>query len=165
MAFRSSVSRAAVLGAGLLITLAGSGIAAAAVPDPVPVGPNEAFSGLVNGQGSVAGIRTDCFGPVSAGQTGHPLSGQTVEAVLDNPSSALAGYTGATGRSLVITLGNPVSSTAGMIGTTGNFFVPMAIPTKLTVPCAGTGTVVFTPETASSTSRPASVTVDFISQP
>ncbi len=164
MISRSSVSRLAVLGAAALLTAGGSGIAAAAVQDPVPVGPQQFFSGMVNGENSPASIRTDCVGPVVAGQTGHPVSGQYVEAVLGDGTTTQSGYTGASAHSLEVLLGAaPSSTTVEVIGSTGNYFVPLAIPTTLTVPCGGTGQVTFVPQPTSPTADPATVTVSFIS--
>lgn len=164
MISRSSVSCLAVLGAGLLLTLGSAGVASAApVQDPVAVGPNQFFTGTVNGQAAPASIETDCVGPIVAGETGHPVPGQSVEALLANGSSTPTGFTGADANSLLITLSAPSSTASDVIGTTSNYFVPLAIPTTLTVPCGGTGTVTFTPESASSTARPYTLTVNFIS--
>ncbi|MDI5963418.1 hypothetical protein POF50_000355 [Streptomyces sp. SL13] len=162
MITRSTASRLAVLGAAALLTAAGAGVAAAAVPDPVPVGPNQSFSGTVNGQATSAAIRTDCGGPIVVGETGHPVAGQSVAAVLGGSSTAPGGYTGTVGHSLLVTLDAATSTADGVIGTTTNYYVPLAIPTTLTVPCSGTGTVVFTPGPTSATARAATVTVAFL---
>src|SRR5271165_3243871 len=79
------------------ITLFGStAIAAGQVQDPVPIGPNQSFVGLVNGSRSNAVIEMACFGPSQPGEYGHPLAGQTLEV---NPVGAVAnpvawGFTG-----------------------------------------------------------------------
>ena len=48
----------------------------------VKVGPNQYFTGVINGRnGNTATpipIRMACFGPVKPGETGHPMSGQTL---------------------------------------------------------------------------------------
>lgn len=164
MISRSAVSRLAVLGAAALFTVAGAGAAAAApVQDPVAVAPQQFFSGTVNGSVSPASLRTDCVGPIVAGQTGHPVAGQSVEAVLANSTAAQTGYTGTLAHSLLVTLGDPSSTAAGVIGTTSNYFVPLDIPTTLTVPCGGTGEVTFAPQPTSPTAQSATVTVSFIS--
>lgn len=166
MFLRSSVSRTAALGAGALLTIACAGIASAGTPvqDPIPVGPNAFFTAAVNGQANTAVIRTDCAGPVGSAQTGHPVSGQSVEAFRVNAgTSTKAGYTGAGANSLLVTLGGPSTGTTGPIGTLTSFFAPLAIPTTVTVPCSGTGTVVFTPKPANTTAVPYTVDVTFVS--
>jgi hypothetical protein len=166
---RSRLSRSAVLGGGLLLALSCSGVAVAAVQDPVPVGPNQFFSGTVNGQVGTATIQTDCVGPVVSGQVGHPTAGQYVEAILADGSSSQTGYTGDSAQSLAVTLGSATSTASAAVGTIDDYYVPLAIPTTLTVPCGGTGTVTFTP-TPSSTStgtpaQPATVAVTFLPEP
>lgn len=146
--------------------LLGSAGAAAAVTDPLPIGPNQVFAGQVNGVADNAPIQTDCLGPITPGETGHPLAGQYVEAVPAPASSATAGYTGSAGRLLQVTLTAPASSTlTTVIGTLNSYYVQLPIPTTLTVPCSGTGLVAFTPTPTSSTARSATVTVDFLSGP
>jgi hypothetical protein len=166
MISRSWASRSAVLGAGLLLSVGSAGVAVAGgIQDPLPIGQNQYFSGLVNGQSTNAAIRTDCTGPITPNGKGHPIANQSVEAVQGTASSATSGYTGAT-RTLLVTLGAPVSSTnAGVIGTTTSYYAPLAVPTTLTVPCSGSGTVTFTPQPLSSPARPATVTVVFLPQP
>lgn len=157
----SRSSRLAVLGATALLTLAGAGVASAA-QDPLPIGPHQYFSGVVNGQANTPTIRTDCAGPVSPGQTGHPVAGQYVEAVPASSTAAGTGYTGAA-HTLQITLTTSSAGATGLIGSTTNYYAPLAIPTTLTVPCGGTGKVVLTPQPIGDTDRAATVTVNFIS--
>ncbi|QMU69676.1 hypothetical protein [Streptacidiphilus sp. P02-A3a] len=153
------------LAVGALL-LGSAGAAAAAVPDPLPIGPNQVFAGQVNGVADNAPIRTDCLGPITLGETGHPLAGQYVEAVPAPASSATAGYTGSAGQLLQVSLTAPVSSTLStLIGTLNSYYVQLPVPTSLTVPCSGTGVVAFTPTPGSPTARSATVTVDFLSGP
>ncbi len=159
--------RAPLLALAVAGLLAGSvGTAAAAVQDPLPVGPDQTFAGQVNGVSTGAAIRTDCLGPIVVGETGHPLADQYVEAVTAPVTSATAGYTGTSAHQLQVTLATPTSSSVGaLIGTLNSFYVQLPIPTTLSVPCTGTGLVAFTPAPTSPTARTATVTVTFLSGP
>lgn len=166
MTTRYHRSRLLALAVGVL--LAGSaGTAAAAVQDPLPVGPGQTFTGQVNGAAADAAIRTDCLGPIVAGETGHPVSGQYVEAVTAPATAADSGYTGTSAHLLQVTLVTPSSSSVNgsVIGTLNSFFVQLPIPTTLVVPCTGTGEVSFTPAPTSPTARTATVDVQFLSGP
>ncbi len=155
------------------VLLAGSGAltaavaapSAASVQDPIPVQPNTAFFGLVNGKTVGATILVGCFGPIVPGQTGHPLAGQYVQADSTLPVTTTDGYTGSAAHSLTAVLATPVVASTDVIGTLPNFFAPVAIPTTLTVPCSGPGQVLFVPEPTSPTARSASVAVSFVGQP
>jgi hypothetical protein len=59
-----------------LITAVTAAPASAAIIDPAVIGPNQYFSGVVNGHTGHATINMACFGPIRPGQTGHPLAGQ-----------------------------------------------------------------------------------------
>jgi hypothetical protein len=164
---RSSLILAAT---GALAVATATAAAASPVQDPVPIGPNEFFSGLVNGSDGISSpavIKTDCFGPVVIGQTGHPLPGQTVEVVLaPSPVSSAEGYTGSA-RSITAILTAPTSSVTAppVIATFTSYYVPEPIPVTLTVPCYGPGTVSFVPTPPNSTGHPATVNVTFEGQP
>ena len=157
--------------AGLLLACAPS-VAEAATPvqDPVPIGPGQFFSGLVNGSygspGPVA-IRTNCFGPIQPGQTGNPLPGQTVEVVLTNPAASIQGYTGTAANSIIAYLGfpTPTQPPVQQVAKFTSYFVTEAIPVTLTVPCSGNGAMSFVPSPGSPTAHPATVQVFFQSQP
>ncbi len=165
MISRSCVSRIAVIGSGLLLAVSTAGVAAAAgVQDPVAVAPNMYFTGVVGNQTSPGVIVTDCVGPIVQGETGHPVGGQSVEAITASSSAADTGYTGSAAHSILVTLGVPSSTSSDVIGTTSNFFVPLAIPTTLTVPCAGSGVVTFAPQPTSPTAVSATVDVTFVSE-
>lgn len=143
------------------------------VPDPVPIGPNEFFSGLVNGSdgiSSVAAIQTNCIGPVQPGQTGHPLAGQTVEVTLAKPPVTAGGDVGYTGsaHSITASLAWPwpaATTTMELVATFGSYYVKEPIPVTLTVPCGGQGAMLFAPTPASATGSTATVRVTFESQP
>lgn len=155
---------------GALAIATAAAAAASPVQDPVPIGPNEFFSGLVNGSGGLstpAVIKTDCFGPVLQGETGHPLPGQTVEVELaPSPVSSLAGYTGSS-SSITAYLASPNSAAAApqLIATFTSYYVAEPIPVTLTVPCFGQGDVAFVPTPPTNTGHPATVNVMFVGQP
>lgn len=132
---------------------------ASATVDPAPIGPNQFFTGQVNGASVNAVIRVVCPGPVTAGETGHPISGQTVD-VLPGASTAPAGvgYTGSAGSSVVVNFG--AASTTTPV-TLDSYAVQAAIPTTLNLPCSGAGKVDFVPAPTSSTAQTASVAVTY----
>jgi hypothetical protein len=134
------------------------------VPDPYPIGPHQDFVGLVNGQADAATIKMGCFGPTWPGRTGHPLGGQTVSALRVLTSGGkLAGNTGEKGRQLEVGFGDPSAETAPVL--LRAYGIPGKIPVTLTLPCDGTGVVVFDPRPGSLTARRAAVSVTFASQP
>ncbi len=132
---------------------------AAAAVDPAPIGPHQYFIGEVNGVSTGAVIRVGCFGPVTPGQTGHPVSGQSVDVLPTTaPSSSTTGYTGESADHVVVDFG-PASS-AGPVSLS-SYAVKAAIPTTLSLPCSGTGTVAFIPMPGSSTAHTATVEVTY----
>ncbi|MCT9928791.1 hypothetical protein N5079_01015 [Planotetraspora sp. A-T 1434] len=136
----------------------------AGVIDPAPIGPNQYFYGLVNGQAGQSVIKMACFGPVTPGQTGHPLAGQTVEVrPVPSPSTVDVGYTGSAATAVGVSLGNSASAVTPIV--LRYYGVAAAIPTSLNLPCYGSGVVEFVPAPPSSTSRPAAVKVNFVGQP
>jgi hypothetical protein len=157
---------------GALTVATAAAASASPVQDPVPVGPNEFFAGLVNGSDGVSSpavINTSCFGPITQGETGHPLAGQTVEVEpAQVPVSSAAGYTG-NASSITAFLTWPASSVSApeLVATFTSYYVAEPIPVTLTVPCGGQGEVSFvpTPTSTPSTGRPATVQVTFLSQP
>jgi hypothetical protein len=133
------------------------------VVDPAPIGPGNYFVGEVNNTTGPAVIHMACFGPVTPGQTGHPMSGQSVKALpVAPPVSSLVGYTGTAANSIVVTFGVTSAVTPVILH---DWAVPAAIPTTLTLPCYGTGTVTFTPSPTSATARSYTVTVSYVGQP
>jgi hypothetical protein len=154
----------AALASGLTAVALGVTLPAAAaavshpVQDPVPIDPNQYFSGFINGSppGAVV-IKVICPGPAN---TGHPLAHQPVE-VEPVPSSSAAdvGFTGSRGKKITASLG-PSASTV-VIGSFTSYFVKKNIPTNITVPCSGSGTAVFIPSPGSKTARSATLPVTF----
>lgn len=166
MAIRTHHIRGAHLAALAAGVLLAAGTATTAVAqDPLPVGPNLYFNGLVNGSTTNAPIQVGCFGPITPGETGHPLAGQYVEADTTIPSSTTTGYTGTAAHSLQVTLTSATGSSIATIGTLSAFYLRLPIPTTLSLPCTGTAQVRFTPQPTSPTARPATVQVNLLSQP
>jgi hypothetical protein len=164
---RASVSRrfAAGLMSGLIAAAMGLVFTAAAsaapipVQDPVPIGPNEYFSGYINGHPpGQAVIKVICPGPVN---TGHPAGNQKIEVKTVQPAStADVGFTGSAGKKITATLAPTPATT--ILASFTSYFVPKKIPTGITVPCSGAGSVVFTPSPGSTTAKPATLTVTFL---
>lgn len=128
------------------------------VLDPGPVAPDQYFTGVVNGASGASRIFVVCDGPIDVVPLGHPVPGQTLaseQVVTGAPAATSVGFTGSAARSLEVRLGS---------GTVTLRFhhAPAAIPTTALVPCSGTGTVAFTPNPASPTSRAATVSVTFV---
>jgi hypothetical protein len=159
---------AAALMSGLITAALGVSFAAAAaaapvpVQDPVPIGPNEYFSGFISGHPpGKAVITVICPGPLN---TGHPAAGQRIEVQTAQPTSTFdIGYTGSAGKKITAALA-PASTTTILASFT-SFFVPKNIPTSITVPCSGTGKVVFRPSPASPTAKSAVLPVTFMAGP
>jgi hypothetical protein len=145
------------------LTLLGGAVglpsATAATVDPAPIGPNQYFVGEVNGASANAVIQVGCFGPVVAGETGHPVSGQYVD-VLPGASSSSAGvgFTGSAADHVVVDFGGTSTTTPVTLTAYG---VKAEIPAGLNLPCSGTGKVQFVPAPTSSTARTATVTVTY----
>ncbi|MGA2836541.1 MAG: hypothetical protein ABSF84_08090 [Acidimicrobiales bacterium] len=149
------------------LIIAGSAVlpaSAGAAATHAKVGPHQYFDGLVNGSlgiGSPAVIKVVCPGP--AGQTGHPLAGQTVEVELPKAILSTSGYTGDDATYIAAFFGPPPPSGAssGQVKFT-KYGLAKPISTSLTVPCGGTGQVTFVPFPESPpTSRSTSVSVEF----
>jgi hypothetical protein len=130
------------------------------------VGHRQAFVGRINGSFDGATIDMACFGPVTPGQTGHPMAGQTLEVLSPLPPIVVGpihpGNTGSSATTIVARLqGAPHTVLARFT----NYFRSKEIPTSADLPCAGTGVVRFVPRPRSATSRAAWVTVSFVGQP
>jgi hypothetical protein len=147
---------AVVLGAAL------AGTASAATrrgPDPVPIEPNQTFSGYINNHPpGNAVITVVCPG---AANTGHPIGRQPVE-VKPTPASTTqdSGFTGSKGKKITASLA--YGPAIVHLDTFTSYYVPEFIPTSITVPCSGTGTVFFTPSPGSKTAKAALLTVTFV---
>lgn len=123
-----------------------------------PIAPDQHFLGVVNGATGDATFVVVCPGPV--GTVGHPF-GDKVEAVLQSAVSSSAGFTGSTADSITVLL--EAGPSVQVIGTLTQYGTQLDVPGSLTVPCGGTGTVVFapTPDTKHD-AIPATVTVQFV---
>lgn len=117
-----------------VLALAGTADAATAV------GPDQHFLGVVNGSTGNATFTVVCPGPV--GTVGHPFN-DNVEVVLESLPPASAGYTGSTANSIEAVL--EVGTSVQEIGTLTSYGTLLDVPSSLTVPCGGTGTVAFLP--------------------
>jgi hypothetical protein len=141
--------------------------AAGPVQDPLPIEPNEFFSGYVNGHPpGQAIIYTSCFGPVTPAETGHPLGDQTIEVTPENGTGSAVdlGYTGSGAHHIVATLG-PSAASSSIIADFTSYYVIDYIPTTITVPCSGSGVVSFTPLPGNPTASSASLDVTFEPEP
>lgn len=154
---------AATLALGAAVLPAANAATAAAVQDPIPIGPNMYFYGLVNNKSADAVIQVVCPGPVGPTSTGHPLEGQTAEvrSILP-PVSSMYGYTGSSARQIDAGLTLPTSATVDPPIVFTSFFAPAKIPTTWTVPCGGSTTMTFVPLSSSSTARSYTLTVSFV---
>ena len=141
--------------------------AAGPVQDPIPIEPNGFFSGYINGHPpGQAIIFTSCFGPITPGETGHPLGNQTIEVKPANAAGSAVdvGYTGSAAHSIVATLG-PSAAANSVIADFTSYYVIDDIPTTITVPCSGSGVVTFTPLPTSPTASSATLAVTFAPEP
>jgi hypothetical protein len=132
---------------------------------PEPIGPNQTFTGLVNGVRVDAVVTTDCVGPVVPGQLGHPAAGQFVSVEPASPAGSAVdlGFTGSVGDSVTVSLGGPASSSQFpvLVGTLTAYTVRLPIPTDIQVPCDGPGEAGFVPEPTSPTAATAVLDVTF----
>jgi hypothetical protein len=135
------------------------------------VGPKQYFTGVINGKdGNTTTpivIEMACFGPIRPGQTGHPLAGQTLAVHQEFPPTTQAGSLGQTGNDSEIGVFFNVPPPAGAASTPvfTRYDQPQPLPTSLTLPCAGTGTVYFTPIPVVPPSQSATVPVQYVGQP
>ena len=144
----------------LSIAVGGAALAAPVRPaqDPVPIRPNQTFSGYVNGHPpGAAVIKVAC---AVGAKTGHPLGDQPVEVKpVASSSTSDNGFTGSKGDKITASLA-PTSATT-IIASFTSYYVPKNIPTTITVPCSGTGTMLFVPSPTSKTAKTAKLTVTF----
>jgi hypothetical protein len=117
-------------------------IALAAVPAGAQqsIGPNQHFSGLVNGTRTSAVVYTVCAGPVWAGRTGPVAGGQTLSVVRARKGH---GYTGPFAQIYAWFVPQSTATTAPAQVKFISYNAPQAIPTSVQVPCDGTGQVEF----------------------
>ncbi len=138
------------------------------------VGPKQYFTGVINGKNGNTAIPITiwmaCFGAIRPGQTGHPMGGQTLAVHQLFPPAATVGSLGYTGNDseIGVFFNAPPPAAAGA-GTGTPMFLrydtPQPLPTSVTLPCGGTGTVWFTPIPVVPPSRSAAVPVRYVGQP
>jgi hypothetical protein len=151
---RSSILLTAVVAAFLAATAAPARAAD-------PIGPNQYFEGLVNGQAQQATVRIVCLGPPRPYQLGRPAPGQVVAVRRASPSGPTAtGFTGAAAREIVAFF-SPSASNAPEVRL-NHYDVAVPVPTSFQLPCTGTGQVIFWATPFSSTARTYTVAVTFV---
>jgi hypothetical protein len=148
------------------------GPAAAAQGISKKVGPKQYFTGVINGtDGNTSTpivIKMSCAEPLSTGEKGHPVAGQTLAVhELFPPSSSAAGSLGYTGKgsSIEVFFNAVPPSTASGTSKTVTFTKydkTQKLPTSESLPCSGSGTVYFSPVPVVPPSRSASVPVDYV---
>lgn len=142
------------------VALTGSAALADPVGDPAPIGPNTPFIALVNGQSANTVIAVVCPFPLTAGETGSPVSGQYVEVEPEVVTPAGPyGFTGSAADS-VDAVFTPASALSEAV-VIKDWFVRVPLPSTLRLPCSGSGVVSFDPMPGSSTARSATVTVTY----
>jgi hypothetical protein len=161
-----AVIRMLIVGSTLALLL-GVGIPASTAGG-VPIGPNQAFVGSVNGQFRNASINMACFGPILPGQTGHPMKDQMLEIYSPPPPIVFGppikvGNTGAAATTVtaVFIADGKVYGRMRL----GAYFTLKAIPTKALLPCAGKGVVRLVPKPWSDGAKVGAVSVSFVGQP
>jgi hypothetical protein len=156
----------AVVGLAVLVGSATALPAAAASK----VGPDQYFTGVVNGHdGNTVTpivIRMRCAQPLTAGETGHPVPGQTLAVHQEFPPTSSGSGLGFTGNDSEIGFFTALPpTTAGAVTTSPTFTrydATKRLPTSLTFPCSGTGTVYFVPIPVVPPSQEQSVPVEFV---
>lgn len=139
------------------------------------VGPKQYFTGVVNGtDGNTSTpipIQMACFGPLTPGETGHPMAGQTLAVHQLFPPASSAGSLGYTGKDseIEVVFNAPLPVGAARAAAKSVVFVrydkTQRLSTALTLPCSGTATVWFSPIAGVKSSRSATVPVEYESQP
>jgi hypothetical protein len=122
-----------------VLAVAAVAAASGCVPDPppvpTPIGTNERFSGLVNGERDGAVVYTVCGGPTWEGRRGPVASGQTFTVT---PDALGDGDTGSHSSAVFVQ-----PDTNWFVAQIQTYDVPVAFPTDVDVPCDGSGTVTF----------------------
>jgi hypothetical protein len=162
----------------VVLTLSLTALTATALPAGAAhrIGPDQYFAGVINGtDGNTVTpipVQMGCFGPITPGETGHPLAGQTLAVHQLFPPVASSGL-GQTGDdSSIDVFFGAVPPGAGHASGARSKTVQFthydkikALPTSLTLPCSGTGTVWFVPVPVTPPSQSEAVPVQFESQP
>jgi hypothetical protein len=148
---------------GMLGVVGGASAGAQSVTSstPTPIGPKQSFVGLVNSQNANANIQVVCPGPLRSGQTGKPVSGQTVSVQSPTDLASTVGYTGGRAHSVVAEF-TPASSVGATIKMMFTYYGSQPLPTSVQLPCSGTATVVFMPRPRSHSASTDRVAVTFV---
>jgi hypothetical protein len=159
---RRGLTAALACGSTVALSMAVGGAAMATpvrqVHDPVPIGENQYFSGYVNDAPPGPVLIVVACAPGAT--TGHPLAKQAVEVEPVAASSAAdVGFTGSKGDKIKAALSPTPAVT--IIASFTSYYVKKYIPTKISVPCSGTGTLEFVPSPTSKTAKTAKLTVTF----
>jgi hypothetical protein len=161
---------AVAVSATVLALLAGPAVAGPR--GRVAVQPHQIFGGSVNDTTSDATIAMGCFGPSRPGQTGHPLRGQHLAVFIPEALTSPAfGDTGRRGHRIVARIvtdagrSAPVATFTRFTRSGAVYTASRSLPTSVRLPCAGTGTVVFTPVPHGTGAKSATVAVNFTGQP
>ncbi|MGO9971609.1 MAG: hypothetical protein ACLP01_02015 [Solirubrobacteraceae bacterium] len=130
---------------GAIALFGSAAIAAAQVQDPLPIGPDQPFVGLVKGSPSNAVIEMACFGPSQPGEYGHPLAGQTLEVEPVGPVANPVAW-GFTGTAHQIDATYVISNTLEiLLASFSSYYVKVPLSTSLSFPCSGSALIPFTP--------------------
>jgi len=125
------------------------------------IGPGQHFIGLVNKHTAKATILMACVPPINPVQTGHPLGGQTIAVEPPPTTASKTGFTGTRGKSITATFLLPAATAVTTSALTFTQYGSQTIPTSLTLPCFGSGAVVFSAAPTSKTAQSVSVTVSY----
>lgn len=140
------------------------------------IGPDEYFAGVINGTDgntiTPIPIQMACSGPLTPGETGHPLGGQTLAVRQEFPPAPTSGL-GQTGDDSTVDVffgavppgSGPSAQAAPKTVSFTHYDQTKRLPTSLTLPCSGTGTVYFVPVPVTPPSQSEAVPVQFESQP
>jgi hypothetical protein len=131
------------------------------------VGPKQYFTGVINGKdGNTTTPITIKMACTGTSQTGHPRPGQTLAVhQLFPPAAGSLGYTGNDSMIGAFFAAPPGAAQADATSRTfTRYDSPRSLPTSLTLPCAGTGRVWFSPIPVVPPSRSAVVPVRYVSK-
>jgi hypothetical protein len=142
------------------------GVTAQAAQDPI--GPDQSFSGVVNGATANAAVRVACGGPGFPGETGHLLPGQYAEVTAPTARFPDIGLTGTAGTAVTVVL--TVTAPSGQpetisLGTITSYDTPLPLSPGTIVPCSGTAEVDFVPAPPNQGAFPADVTATLVTLP
>jgi hypothetical protein len=121
------------------------------------VRPGQSFVGLVNGSDKSPKVSVVCPGPAGGARRGPPVSKQTL-AIAPSPALSGPGFTGSAAQRVVAVFAADPSVRVRLRA----YHHPKPIPTRLRLPCEGTGVVRFVPHPKSSSAHRDRVVVNFV---